>query len=133
MTPKQREILDQLEDELRIKRGTLPIRGESEGYVFTEVNGVTVLITRTRRNHRGGYKVPAVCTYDEVFNPTNLDAARYAWELFSKQAPVTGRYGHRNPIISPKSWKCGNASCPCASEERERLIRRSGARPNGSV
>jgi hypothetical protein len=39
MTAKQKQKLDQLEDELSVPRGTLPIKGISEGYVFTEVSG----------------------------------------------------------------------------------------------
>jgi hypothetical protein len=35
VTPKQREKLDQLEDELGLPRGTLPMISESDGYVFT--------------------------------------------------------------------------------------------------
>ena len=62
MNPHQRKKLDQLEDELGVTRGTLPIRGTREGYVFTEVHGVTVLITRKSVNPRGGYIVCPLST-----------------------------------------------------------------------
>jgi hypothetical protein len=55
MNPHQRRKLDQLEDELKVPRGTLKIDGEREGYVFTRVHGVIVLLTRKSRNPRGGY------------------------------------------------------------------------------
>jgi hypothetical protein len=67
--------LCQLENELRVPLGTLPVKGESRGYLFTEVQGVTVLITRKSHNPRGGYKLPAVHRYDETVFPANLDAA----------------------------------------------------------
>ena len=84
MTPKQKEKLDQLEDELAVTRGTLPIMGEAEGYLFTEVQGVTVLIARKSSNPRGGYIVPALHTYTERVKPTNLDAAVRGEDLFDK-------------------------------------------------
>lgn len=63
--------------------------GESQGYRFALVDGATVLITRTKnRNPRGGYLVPAVHTYPEKVDPTNLDAAIRAMELFQMQTPL---------------------------------------------
>jgi hypothetical protein len=46
--------LCQLENELRVPLGTLPVKGESRGYLFTEVQGVTVLITRKVTTHEVG-------------------------------------------------------------------------------
>jgi hypothetical protein len=91
VTEKQKQKLDQLEDELGIARGTLPIRGQSEGYVFTEVAGVTVLIARKSSNPRGGYIVPAVSSYTETVTPTNLDAAIGANVPRSIAARATGQ------------------------------------------
>jgi|ERR1039457_1782783 hypothetical protein len=124
MTAKQKGKLDQLEDELGVTRGTLPIRGQSEGYVFTEVAGITVLITRKSSNPRGGYIVPALSSYTETTTPTNLDAAVRAKALFEKQTPDPDRkYGHLNPIVG-MDWKCGNGACPCSSEPPEPYERR---------
>jgi hypothetical protein len=53
MTEQQKLKLDQLEDELGVALGGLPRTGESNRYVFTEVNGVTVLITLKSYNPRG--------------------------------------------------------------------------------
>ena len=44
MTSKQKSKLTELEIELSMQPGTLPIRGENDGYVFTEVSGLTVLV-----------------------------------------------------------------------------------------
>jgi hypothetical protein len=46
MNEHQRRKLVQLKDELRVQRGTLPIRGGSRGYVFTEVDGVARQIVK---------------------------------------------------------------------------------------
>lgn len=128
MTGMQKQKLDQLEDELGISRGTLPIRGESkEGYVFTEVQGVTVVITKKSYNPRGGYKVPAVRTYKETVTPTNLDAAVRAKEIFDKQYPdPSWKTGHLSPIIGT-DWRCGSRACPCNTEPEpyERRLKRS--------
>jgi hypothetical protein len=116
--------LDQLEDELGVKRGTLPIRGQSEGYVFTEVDGITVLIRLKSSNPRGGYIVPALSSYKETITPTNLDAAVGAKVLFEKQIPNPDhKYGHITPIVG-LDWKCGNRACPCSSTPPEPYERR---------
>ena len=130
MTSKQKEKFEQLEDELRKVLPTsgkwaLPIRGESDCYVFTEVQGVTVLITRKSYNPRGGYKVPAVRSYTETVAPTNLDAAVRAKKLFDAQNPDPNcKYGHLNPLVDT-DWKCGNVSCRCSSESYQRRMERS--------
>ena len=129
MNPHQRKKLEQLEDELGVARGTLPIRGESEGYVFTEVHGVTVLLTRQSRNPRGGYIVPALHTYLETVYPTNLDAAVHAKELFDHQGPAQCKYGHLGPIVD-LDWKCGDDYfCVCRWRETyaQRVARSLGS------
>jgi len=128
MTPKQKEKLDQLEDELRVPRGTLPIRGEKDGYVFTEVQGVTVLITSKSYNPRGGYKLPAVRTYSETVTPTSLDAAVRARELFERQSKTSEcDTGHFNPVVDT-DWRCKGdvKGCPCNSEGMAVRQKRSG-------
>ncbi len=125
MNSHQRKKLDQLEDELGLKRGTLPIRGERESYVFTEVHGVTVLITSKSVNPRGGYIVPALHTYRETVYPTNLDAAIHAKELFNNQGPAQRKYGHLGPLVN-LDWKCGDDYfCRCRWEVYERRVGRS--------
>jgi len=129
MTDKQKAKLAQLEDARGVPRGTLPVRGVSrEGYVFTEVDGVTVILTLKSYNLRGGYKVPSVRTYTETVAPTNLDAAVNANKLFEGQTPDPDRNtGHLGPIVDPSNWKCGSRSCRCNSESYEqRLIRGIG-------
>ena len=127
MTPAQKRKLEQLEDELGVSRGALPIRGESEGYVFVEVDGVTVIIRKriTQRNPRAGYVVPSLPTYPERFSPTNVDAAIRARELFDKQAPIPHDYGHLGPIVSSQTWQCDNAQCRCVEEPYARRVKRS--------
>ena len=125
MNPYQQQKLDQLEDELGVTRGTLPIKGTREGYVFTEVHGVTVLITRKSVNPRGGYKVPALHTYRETKYPTNLDAAVHAKKLFDNQGPAQREYGHLGPVVD-LDWKCGDDYfCHCRFEPYERRVKRS--------
>jgi hypothetical protein len=130
LTAAQELKLEQLEHKLGKARGELPRMGESGGYVFTAVNGVTVLITQKSYNARGGYKLPAVRTYGEIIAPTNLDAAIQARRLFDKQTPdpdcVTG---HLSPLIGT-DWKCGNKTCPCFSESEDQLLKRAGVSRN---
>ena len=132
MTPEQMKKLKQLEVELRkvfAGQWKLPIRGERDGYVFTEVEGVTVLITRKSYNPRGGYKLPAIRTYSEKVAPTSLDAAVRAKEFFERQSKARDCVtGHFNPIIDI-NWRCrGTAKdCPCNSEEDIAVLKkRSG-------
>ena len=123
MNPNQQKKLDQLEDELGVKRGTLPIEGEREGYVFTNVNGVTVLIPPNSSSPRGGYMVPALHTY----HMSSLDAAIRAKELFAAQGPAQRKYGHLGPIVN-LDWKCGDdhdSFCRCRWEPYERRVERS--------
>ena|SRR3974390_45453 len=136
MTSAQRVKLTQLGSELAAKRGLIEritAKGEKDGYVFTEVQGVTVIITKVSRNPRGGYKIPAVRTYDEVFFPTNLDAAVRADELFSAQASRDRldiaaaknlKTGHLGPIIKT-NWKCVAQDCVCQCETEARRKSRS--------
>jgi hypothetical protein len=126
MLPKQQEKLNQFANELGIPPGSLPILGERDGYVFTAVNdGPTVLIAQKWRNPRGGYIVPALASYDEKVNPTNLDAALRARELFERQSRNSERkYGHLSPRIDT-DWKCGDPACPCSGEPPQRRKERS--------
>jgi hypothetical protein len=92
MTPYQQGKLEQLQNELLSPRGIatrLRVVGEDSGYVFTEVEGVTVvLIKRASPKPFGGYILPAVMTYKETGQrpQTSLDAAVWADELFEKQS-----------------------------------------------
>jgi len=130
LTAAQKLKLAQLEDELGNDRGELPKLGKCNGYLFTAVDGVTVLITLKSFNPRGGYKIPALRTYDETRFPTNLDAAVRARELFDAQnrdpSCVTGHFG---PTVRT-DWKCENPNCPCASENLEDRLKRSGVGRN---
>lgn len=125
----QREILDTLEDALEEERGTLPILDRSiEGYIFTKVDGVTVVIATRRRNSRGGYKVPAIRTYKEKYQPTNLDAAVNARKFFEEQArDPSCATGHFGPIVN-REWSCNDQDCPCQLENYEDRYHRSTSR-----
>jgi hypothetical protein len=78
--------------------------------VFTLVDGITVLITRTKSRNptgRGGYIVSPVHTYPERINPGSLDAAIRARELFENQTPdPDSEYGHLGPRVDYRDWKC---------------------------
>lgn len=100
--------------------------GENDGFVFTELDGVTVIIGPV-----GTYIVPAVRSYDE-----GIETAENAANLWRKQArrdsrdPIKARgfkTGHLNSLIDT-AWKCtGKTACPCASEDvRTRRYRSLG-------
>jgi hypothetical protein len=136
MNTHQQQKLEQLRRELVVRGAMeqLPIRGESGGYVFTEVDGVTVLIANRSSNPRGGYKVPSVRKYTEVRQPTNLDAAVEAGRHFKSQQKkddadtITARSwgtGHLGPIVK-LDWRCKNRECPCQGETTDQLTRRNG-------
>ena len=129
MNDHHRRKLAQIEDELRVQRGTLPIRGENRGYVFIEVDGVTVLLTRVSRNPRGGYKIPSVRTYDEKENPTNLDAAVRARLLFDNQPRTQHGTGHLGPLVGT-DWRCNDLTCNCDGESEDQRFTRSTSRNN---
>lgn len=111
VSPAQRKILNTLEDRLEKQ---LPILGRSrEGYVFTEVDGITVVIATRRNNPNGGYKVPSVRTYPEIYSPTNIEAAISARKLFAEQAAdASCTTGHFGPIVK-QDWSCNRRDCPC--------------------
>jgi hypothetical protein len=97
--------------------------------VFTEVQGVTVLITPKSVNPRGGYIVPALHTYRETKYPTNLDAAVHAKELFEHQGLSQRGYWHLGPVVD-LDWKCGeDYFCACRKEPYERRVKRSLGHP----
>jgi hypothetical protein len=109
-----------LQEQLKKRRNItkpLPGRGESRGYFFTEVEGVTVII-----GPRGGFILPAVRTYAAKPGETPLDAAVYADDEFKKN--LRGETGHAGAIISSKDWSCGSADCQCAREiPEQRFVR----------
>ena len=129
MTPEQQQKLHQLEDELKVPHGTLPVRGERKGYVFTEVDGVTVIIALRSRNPNGGFIVPSLHTYTETVTPTNLHAAADARSLYDSQTRKLGgsrykyKFGHRGPIVST-DCNCDD-DCPCRDEPEERREERT--------
>ena len=128
MTPNEHQMRkrEQLREKLG-SRTTLPSLGMSDcGYDFTEVDGVTVVITKSSRNadDRGGYKVPALRGYKETVTPSNLDAAVGARELFDKQRQRDNndierakkhKRGHLGPRVKP-NWFCNDEDCPCQRE-----------------
>jgi hypothetical protein len=135
MTAEER--LEQLQQEL-VHQGTpemLPNMGRHDGYLFTEVQHVTVVIGDIARNHyqMGGFKVPALRTYPEVGDPTNLQAAARAGEYFSRQLARDERnielarqrtHGHIGAIIDFE-WHCNDCRCPCHHQDNieDRKIR----------
>jgi hypothetical protein len=123
----QQQKLVQLQNELGLTQA-LPILGESDGYVFTAVNGVTVVITRkSSPSPRGGFKVPCVRRYGQ-----GLDAAANARNLWAKQNgrdkanPSAGSYvtGHFGSVVGT-DWYCDDSSCPCRVESHTRRKDRS--------
>jgi hypothetical protein len=139
MTPEQQRKLQQLEDELKVPHGTLPIIDECKGYVFTKVDGVTVIIARQSRNPNGGFIVPSLHTYTETVTPTNLHAAANARNLYDKQTRKLGgrkydyKFGHRGPVVKT-DWTC-DEECPCKdkNEPAERREERSIGHPIKSL
>jgi len=132
MTPYQQGRLEQLQNELLSLRGIatrLRVVGEDSGYVFTEVEGITVvLIKRASPKPFGGYILPAVMTYKETGQrpQTSLDAAVWADELFEKQSAAAVRQkGHWGPIVTA-SWRCAIEDCPCQRQGIPALARRNG-------
>jgi hypothetical protein len=123
MNHRQKIEKEKIEGELRARRGIttpLPDKGESkEGFWFTEVGGVTVIIGRM-----GGIKLPAVRSY-----PDPLHAAVYADDEFKKQDthPSTASHydsGHLSPIVNT-DWQCEGKVCPCKSEPYAQRLKRS--------
>jgi hypothetical protein len=124
MTDKQVRAFGVLQRELRSRRGIrrpLPDCGESdEGFLFTEVEGVTVIIGRG-----GGYQLPTVHTYHKKA----LDAAVYADDEWKKQDSHSSsadhfKTGHLSPVVDI-IWRCGSKTCPCASESYDQRLKRS--------
>jgi hypothetical protein len=118
MNSSQERAKQVLQEELKKRRGItklLPDKGESEeGYFFTEVEGVTVII-----GVRGRYALPAVRTY-----PKPLYAAVYADKKWKEQSAdpncVTGHFG---PLVGT-DWYCGSSNCPCKEQAYEERFRR---------
>jgi hypothetical protein len=125
MNSTQREKIARLQNELRTRRGVttaLPIVAEKDDYVFTEVEGVTVLVGASGgRGPRGGYKLPSVRTYRQK----GLDAAVNARDLWERQKErddadpaiaASWITGHLSPIVNTE-WRCTSNSCPCQGED----------------
>lgn len=121
MTERQKIALSHLQDKLRKERNIKTPLSQSEhnGFVFTEVGGVTVTI-----GSNGGVAVPAVRTYRE--HP--LDAAAMADILFRKQHerdednPARAsafETGHLSPRVDFNGW-CENRACRCNLKTRSR-------------
>jgi hypothetical protein len=114
--------LRQLAAALGVAPDSLPIIDRVKGWVFTEVSGVTVLITATSKNkENGGFIVPSLHTYTERKNPSNFQAAVNARKYYDEQLRELGSgqykydYGHRGPIVNSE-WKCGDPDCKCVEE-----------------
>ena len=127
-----RRRIIQLRNELLSLRGiTQPLQviSEDNGYVFTEVEGITVvLIKRASPKAFGGYILPAVMTYLETGQrpQTSLDAAVWADQRFAAQSgAAVGQRGHLGPIVAT-SWRCAIENCPCQLEGTPALARRNG-------
>jgi hypothetical protein len=95
---------------------------ESRGVLFTEVEGVTLVVYPN-----GLISVPAVRTYHPPKYPTPVIAAASAKELWARQKarddanPKTAkgrRTGHLGPIVDP-DLKCRNKDCPCHQQRPE--------------
>jgi hypothetical protein len=118
MNNSQERAKQVLQEEIKKRRGLtiqLPDRGESEeGYFFTEVERVTVII-----GVRGRYALPAVRTY-----PKPLYAAVYAGKVWKAQIPDSNCVtGHFDPLVTT-DWYCGSPDCPCKREPYEQRFKR---------
>jgi hypothetical protein len=133
MTPYQQGKVSQLQSELRLQRGIaqpLQVEDEPNGYVFTQVEGVTVVVAKRANPNKpfGGFILPAVMTYKETGQRpnTSLDHATWADQRFAAQSGATVRQkGHLGPIVGT-NWRCTNGSCPCRYEDTAGLARRNG-------
>lgn len=122
MKTRQQTAFENLQRELHTKRGItapLQVTGEPDDYVFTAVNGVTVII-----GPNGGYIVPAVRSYLK-----SSDGAVYADEYWAKQDnhPATASHfitGHLGPVVG-RDFKCVEVMCPCQSESDDSRRKRS--------
>jgi hypothetical protein len=126
MNLKQREALEVLQSRLQSERNLnhpLPDAIENESHLFTEVDGVTVVI-----GLGGGYQIPAVRSYPETKTPGEkaIDAAVSARFWFDKQSKtaVDDGKGHVNPIVDA-DWRCGSGACPCRRQDRPKRKWRS--------
>lgn len=119
MNPKQQAAMSALQIALLRQRNItalLPNLGTSaQGYVFTEVQGVTVCI-----GPDGGYILPAVRSYP----PNSLQAAVDAAVEFQKNKPGGPfKSGHELGIVGI-DWSCGGPNCACANETPDERFRR---------
>ncbi len=117
MNPRQQAAMAALQNELLNQRNIstpLPNLGTStQGYVFTEVQGVTVCI-----GPDGGYILPAVRSYQN-----SLQAAVDAAVEFQKNRPGPHKSGHELGIVGI-DWSCGGQNCACQNETPDERFRR---------
>jgi hypothetical protein len=119
MNPRQQAAMTALQNALLNQLNIttpLPNLGTNvQGYVFTEVQGVTVCI-----GPDGGYILPAVRSYP----PNSLQAAVDARVEFQKNRPGPHQSGHELGIVGI-DWRCGGQNCGCQNETPDELFRRS--------
>ena len=118
MNEKQQDTFQRLQDGLS-RRGSiqrLSVLEIKDEFLFTEVDGVTVLI-----GPKGGFKIPAVRSYPETGGPGEhaIDAALDPNFFFKKQSQdASCATGHFHPIVG-SNWKCNGAACPCQGQTNE--------------
>ena len=121
MNSSQKSAMQELESALGHR---IPVFQDSaRGLVFTEVNGVTVII-----GAQGSYKIPAVRTYptgiESAINARSLWNTQKQWDRENPQEAHKRRTGHFSPIVD-EGLKCGNNECPCQKENAARRQSRS--------
>lgn len=127
MNDMQRIAISRVQDALMSQRNVqvvLPIQFEnSDGLVFTEVDGVTVII-----GIQGGYKIPAIRTYptgiESVVNARSLWEQQREWDISNPVEARRRRTGHLRPVVTDE-LKCGDIDCPCSTDNAARLRSRS--------
>jgi len=112
--------LSQLEGALGLPHGSLPMMGKRERYVFTTVDGVTVLI-----GPRGGCIAPALRSYNQPLDVrTVAKLSQNQQERDRGIDPARWQKGHLSPAIGT-DWRCGDKDCPCSWEPYGRRVDRS--------
>jgi hypothetical protein len=120
--------LRRLEDAIGMAHGNLPILGERDGCLFTQVDGVTVLV-----GPRGRLVAPAIRSYDEPLDVTSVARLFQAQQKRDRAVnPTLWRTGHLGPIVGTE-WICNRGDCPCHREEYERRMQRSFGFPLGRL
>jgi hypothetical protein len=127
MNDSQEAAIRRLQEALMSQRNVKiasPLQFEnSDGLVFTEVEGVTVII-----GLQGGYKIPAIRTYptgiESVVNARSLWQQQMEWDIDNPLEAQRRRTGHLRPVVT-KELKCGDKDCSCSTENAARLRGRS--------